>query len=124
MPVLVEVPPVPSADVQLRDLLRVGNRFGWRAQGCGSSEGPVGRCSLSKCSNSRQPPVRTGTGRARHVDERRGGGDGARRAAVQVPHPHGHLGRERAGHGLAERDPSRKSCLAIQLRCPTRSRCM
>ena len=33
---------VPSADVEVRDPLRIGNRFGKRAQRCGSSESPVG----------------------------------------------------------------------------------
>jgi len=44
MLVLVEdaAEPVPSADLEVRDLLRVGYRFGERAQGCGSPEGPVG----------------------------------------------------------------------------------
>jgi hypothetical protein len=44
MSVLVEdaAEPVPSADVEVRDLLSVGYRFGERAQGCGSPEGPVG----------------------------------------------------------------------------------
>jgi hypothetical protein len=37
---------VPSADVEARDLLKAGHRFGERVQGCGSPEGPVGRCSL------------------------------------------------------------------------------
>ena len=43
MLVLVEdaAEPVPSADLEVRDLLRVGYRFGERAQGCGSPEGPV-----------------------------------------------------------------------------------
>src|SRR5690242_17726063 len=41
--VLVEdaAEPVPSMYVEARDLLRVGYRFGERAQGCGSPEGPV-----------------------------------------------------------------------------------
>jgi hypothetical protein len=44
MPVLAEdaAESVPSADVEVRDPLRIGNRFGWRAQGYGSLEGPVG----------------------------------------------------------------------------------
>ena len=44
MPVLVEdaAEAVPSADVEARDLLRVGHRFGKQAQGCGCPEGPVG----------------------------------------------------------------------------------
>jgi hypothetical protein len=44
MPVFVEdaAEAVVSADVQVRDLLRVGYRFGERAQGCRSLEGPVG----------------------------------------------------------------------------------
>ena len=44
MPVLVEgaAEPVPSADIQLRDPLTIGNRLGERAHGCGSPEGPMG----------------------------------------------------------------------------------
>lgn len=44
MPVLAEddAEPVPSADVEVRDLLKAGYRFGKRAQGRGSPEGPVG----------------------------------------------------------------------------------
>jgi hypothetical protein len=44
MPVFVEdaAEAVPSADVEVRGLLRVGYRFGERVQGCGSLEGPVG----------------------------------------------------------------------------------
>src|SRR5689334_9181245 len=34
--------PVPSADIEVRDPLRTGNRFRERAQWCGSPEGPVG----------------------------------------------------------------------------------
>jgi hypothetical protein len=43
MPVLVEdaAQPVSSADVEVRDLLRIGYRSGRRAQGCGSLECPV-----------------------------------------------------------------------------------
>jgi hypothetical protein len=44
MPVLVEgaAEPVLSADIEVRDLFRIGNRFRERAQRCGSPESPVG----------------------------------------------------------------------------------
>jgi hypothetical protein len=44
MSVLVEgaAEPVPSADIEVRDPLRIGNRFRERAQWCGSPESPVG----------------------------------------------------------------------------------
>ena len=60
MSILVEdaAEAVPPADVEVRDLLRAGHRFGERAQGCGSPEGPVGRCSLQECSNSRSASKR------------------------------------------------------------------
>jgi hypothetical protein len=43
-PVIAEdaAEPVPSADIEVRDLLGAGYRFGERAQGCGSPKGPVG----------------------------------------------------------------------------------
>jgi hypothetical protein len=34
--------PVSSADIEVRDLFRIGNRFRERAQWCGSPESPVG----------------------------------------------------------------------------------
>jgi hypothetical protein len=44
MSVLVEgaAEPVPSADIEVRDPLRIGNRFRERARWCGSPECPVG----------------------------------------------------------------------------------
>jgi len=43
MPVFVEgaAEPVPSADIEVRDLFRIANRFGERAQRCCSPESPV-----------------------------------------------------------------------------------
>lgn len=47
MPVLVEgaAEPVPSADIEVRDLFRIGNRFGYPAQGA-AWRVRWGRCSL------------------------------------------------------------------------------
>ena len=55
MPVFVEgaAESVPSADVEVRDLLRAGYRFGERVQGCGCPEVRWGRCSLQECPDSR-----------------------------------------------------------------------
>ena len=34
--------PVPSSDIQVGDPLGIGDRVGWRVQGCGCSEGSMG----------------------------------------------------------------------------------
>src|SRR6266540_3290142 len=91
------------------------------------AERPRPRARRSTRARLLRTDIDRGDGDHQH-ERRKNEGDGdeerAEGAALKVADPHGDLGGERAGHGLAERDAV-EEVLAVQPACrSTRSRCM